>query len=97
MSLPDEIIEEILSYGDVEVTQKYHGTLRQMKYHIKEFQYQQDQNKRSQWYRKPMSYYTLYILMKNNIKLHLDRHIYTSKPSRIYNINCVYSENEQQY
>lgn len=93
-NLPDEIVEEILSYGDVCVTQKYQGTLQQIKYHIKEFQYQQEKNKRSQWYRKPMSYYTLYILMKNNIKLHLGRHIYTSKPSGLYNINCVYSENE---
>jgi hypothetical protein len=31
--------------------------------------------------------------MKNQMKKHLDKYIYTSKPSHVYNINCVYSEN----
>ena len=93
MDLPMELVYEILSYGDVVVTEKYESVLRQLKYHTKEFQYHRNYNPLSQWYFKPDSYYTLYILMKNKIKMHLDKYIYTSKPSKIYNINCVFTQN----
>ena len=92
MDLPMELVYEILSYGDVVVTEKYESVLRQLKYHTKEFQYHRNYNPLSQWYFKPDSYYTLYILMKNQIKMHLDKYIYTSKPSRMYNINCVFTQ-----
>jgi hypothetical protein len=93
MDLPMDLVYEILSYGDVVVTEKYEGVLRQLKYHKKEFMYQRNNNPLSQWYFKPDSYYTLYILMKNQMKKHLDKYIYTSKPSRMYNINCVFTQN----
>jgi hypothetical protein len=93
MDLPSELVAEILSYGDVEVTQKYDGVLRQLKYHTKEFDYHRNYNINSQWYYKPTTHYKFYILMKNQMKKHLDKYIYTSKPSHVYNINCVYSEN----
>jgi hypothetical protein len=92
MDLPSELVAEILSYGDVMVTQKYDGVLRQLKYHTKEFHYHRNYNPKSQWYYKPTTHYKFYILMKNQIKMNLDKYIYTSKPSKMYNINCVYTE-----
>jgi len=77
MYIPPEIVDEILSYGDVMVTQKYDGVLRQLKYHKNQFMYHRNYNRISQWYLKPESYYVLYILMKNSIKSHLDQYIYT--------------------
>ena len=44
MDLPSELVAEILSYGDVMVTQKYDGVLRQLKYHTKEFHYHRNYN-----------------------------------------------------
>ena len=93
MYIPPELVAEILSYGDVIVTQKYDGVLRQLKYHKKEFEYHRNYNTRSQWYYKPTTHYKFYILMKNQIKNHLDKYIYTSKPSKIHGINCIYTEN----
>jgi len=90
--LPSELVAEILSYGDVMVTQKYDGVLRQLKYHTKEFHFHRNYNPLSQWYYKPATHYKFYILMKNQIKMNLDKYIYTSKPSKMYNINCVYTE-----
>ena len=35
VNLPQEIIDEILSYGDVAVTQRYKSVIIQINYHIK--------------------------------------------------------------
>jgi len=82
-------VDEILSYGDVIVTQKYDGVLRQLKYHKNQFMYHRNYNRISQWYLKPESYYVLYILMKNSIKSHLDQYIYTHK-SLVKDINTIF-------
>jgi len=92
MYLPDELVSEILSYGDVYVTQKYDGVLRQLNYHKKEYDYRRFYDNLSQWYLKPSSHYKLYILMKNQIKKRLDQYIYTPNPDCFYNIN-VFSDN----
>ena len=89
MYIPPELVAEILSYGDVMVTQKYDGVLRQLTYHKNQFMYHRNYNRISQWYLKPESYYVLYILMKNSIKSRLDEYIYTHK-SLVKHINTIF-------
>ena len=40
MNIPHDIVDEILSYGDVNVTQKYNNIVRQINYLSNEFNYQ---------------------------------------------------------
>ena len=40
MILPDDVINEIMNYGDVNVTLKYIGVINQLNYYKKEFDYQ---------------------------------------------------------
>jgi hypothetical protein len=75
MELPDEIVELILSYGDVVVTQRYCGVIRQLNYISAEFYWQNNHNTRSIWYYRPPGFYPVYILMKNIIKKNLNDHI----------------------
>lgn len=48
--LPEDIINEIMSYGDVNVTLKYKGVLNQLNYYRKEFDYQRKKHKTGCWY-----------------------------------------------
>lgn len=72
MELPDEVVDIILSYGDVIVTQRYCGVIRQLNYYMSEFDWQHNHNSRSIWYLRPPNYYPCYALMKNNMKRHLN-------------------------
>lgn len=90
MNLPIEIVNEILSYGDVEVTQKFECVLRQLKYHKSEYDYQRSSNKKSEWYYRPSTHFKLYILMKNQIKQNIYKFIFTYKLNSFYNINFIF-------
>ena len=68
--LPDDIINEIISYGDVNVTQKYKGVIIQLNYYKKEFDYQRKSHKNGYWYGVSGDHYNLYILYKSLDKYH---------------------------
>jgi hypothetical protein len=75
MELPTELVDLILSYGDVEVTQRYDGVIRQLKYFVREFDWQHNHNKLSVWYYRPTNVYPCFVLMKNRMKFHLEKFI----------------------
>lgn len=72
MELPNEVVDIILSYGDVVVTQRYHGVLCQLKYYEREFDWQHNYNTRSIWYWRATNTYPAFVLMKNRLKFRLD-------------------------
>ena len=67
MELPNDIIDEILSYGDVDVTQKYEGVLLQLNFYIKEFNYHRKQPN-NVWSTYADYEYKIYALTKSKIK-----------------------------
>lgn len=75
MELPNDIINEILSYGDVDVTQKYEGVLLQLKFYIKEFNYHRKQPYNI-WSTYDDYEYKIYALTKNRIKKYPNEYIY---------------------
>lgn len=80
MELPDELVDLILSYGDVVVTERYKGVLLQLKYYTKEFKYQQN-NPYGLWYECPNFYYIGFTLTKNRIKFCPEKSITNYNPS----------------
>lgn len=84
MELPDEIIDLILSYGDVVVTQRYHAVVRQLKYLEEEFSYQIKNPWSYHWRNKPRYYYPMYIFTKCNIKQQLSEDMNIVCPSETY-------------
>lgn len=67
MELPNDIINEILSYGDVDVTQKYEGVLLQLKFYRKEFNYYR-KRPNNIWSAYADYEYKIYALTKSKIK-----------------------------
>ena len=86
-----EIVNEIFSYGDVEVTQKFECVLRQLKYHKSEYDNEKSiiYNRIPTWYYRTPYHFKLYILMKNRIKQNIDKHIFTNKLKSFYNIDIT--------
>ena len=68
MNIPHDIVDEILSYGDVNVTQKYNNIVRQINYLSNEFNYQRKKNRTSIWYNKSKHSIMYFINMKNRQK-----------------------------
>jgi hypothetical protein len=91
MELPQEMIDEILSYGDPEVTQKFDCVLNQMKYHRKMLQIDSNINLihlgRVNVYRGIRDFY-LYILDKSYMK----KNVYNSK-SKFFSKNIIFYNN----
>lgn len=84
-----EIVNEILSYGDVEVAQKFECVLRQLKYHKSEYDNNRSTNRISGWYYSTPYHFKLYILLKNRIKQNIDKHIFTNKLNSFYDIDIT--------
>jgi hypothetical protein len=93
MELPQEMIDEILSYGDPEVTQKFDCVLNQMKYHRKMLQIDSNISLihlgRVNVYRgiSQRDFY-LYILDKSYMK----KNVYNSK-SKFFSKNIIFYNN----
>ena len=80
MKLPNDIIDEILSYGDVDVTQKYEGVLLQLNFYIKEFNYHR-KKPNNVWSTYADYEYKIYALTKSKIKKYI---LKISKKSRVF-------------
>lgn len=63
-NLPIELVNEILSYGDVLITKKYESVLNEMKQLQTNFYRCQD-SYQSIWYKAPTNYYFYFILRHN--------------------------------
>ncbi|MGA1047991.1 MAG: hypothetical protein ACO3UU_08260, partial [Minisyncoccia bacterium] len=94
MELPDEIVDLILSYGDVLVTQRYCGVIRQLNYYKNEFSYQIKNPWSHHWRNKPAFYYPLFIFTKCKIKKNLTEYITPIRPSKPYR-NILYETGMQ--
>ena len=68
MILPDDVINEIMNYGDVNVTLKYIGVINQLNYYKKEFDYQRKNHKNGYWYGLSNNDYKLYVIYKSKDK-----------------------------
>jgi len=68
MTLPTDVINIILSYGDVIVTEKYKRVLCQLDYFIKEFNYQRLINNYSSWFDTDHTHFKLFAFMKTSIE-----------------------------
>lgn len=66
MELPDDIIELILGYGDVVVTQRYTSVMLELEYYHCEFNYQTADIGSATWYRKPACYFPLFVFNKSS-------------------------------
>ena len=72
MMLPDDVINEIMYYGDVNVTLKYIGVINQLNYYKKEFDYQRKNHKNGYWYGLSNHDYKLYVLYKSKDKYDME-------------------------
>ena len=71
VSLPDVLIDEVLSYGDVESRLKMNSVIKQLNYYSKEFEYQRHNDMSYLWYRRPKTKYARFAFrqIKNKKKL----------------------------
>lgn len=65
--LPDEIINEILSYGDPVINEKYNHVLFQFKKHVKTF-HSLTQNNHSIWFQFPCHLFHYYVLRQSYLE-----------------------------
>jgi hypothetical protein len=75
--LPNDVIENILSYGDPIVNKKYTFVVIQIKYLKNEFDYHRTLKPyciiiSSIWYRYPPEWFKKYALYKNNHKISIN-------------------------
>ena len=73
--LPDDVIENILSYGDPIVNEKYTLVVIQIDYLNNEFNYNR-LKPYNVWYSYPEEWFKKYALYKNNNKISLNCHVY---------------------
>lgn len=73
--LPDDVIEQILSYGDPIVNEKYTLVVIQIEYLNNEFNYNR-YKPYNVWYGYPQELFKNYALCKNNNKISLNCRVY---------------------
>ena len=69
--LPDEIVLEIMSFGDPNITLLYTNVMCQLLHHVTEFNYYRKNKPNNRWYNVTFDNYYKYVLRKNFIKKHV--------------------------
>lgn len=95
--LPDEMVLEIMSFGDPNITLLYTNVMCQLLHHVTEFNYYRKNKPNNRWYNVTFDNYYKYVLRKNFIKKHVDKQYNNIKAKSVeqhlegYNINLQYN------
>lgn len=83
ISLPDELIDEILSYGDIESHLKMNSVIIQINYYSKEFDYHRNRNRFSPFYQCPKTKYPQFAFRQIENKKDLDSCLHRFKTTKL--------------
>jgi hypothetical protein len=87
--LPEYIRTEILSYGDVAVTNKFKQVLCQLQYNFKEYTYQTTENSLSCWRGYPFRQFVLHRALQKNSTSENHRPIINTTAAGMYTLRWI--------
>ena len=89
VSLPDVLIDEILSYGDIESRLKMNSVIKQLNYYSKEFEYMRHNDRSYLWYSLPKTKYARFAFRQIKNKKELGNTINIEKTNLEHTINMI--------